>query len=211
MGASPSRVWAGRAWDLREGAGGSTTSQLRFPKHFQSCCTMQTPLFRGCGKRNHRPSAGEISPWNRGEGIQAPGIQPPMVASLPRSWQCPGPQELCRAQFPPCLAGGSGPTQWPPQPCPCRKVMFLGWGRQGTAEGLCVWGPGPCCPGGPSEGRISVFSQLQTALPFPSLAQLRREHQVQRQGHGPPAFPTRLTPAGQGWSGRKASLSWRES
>lgn len=89
--------------------------------------------------------------------------------------------------------------------------MFPGWGRQGTAEGLCVWGPGPCCPGGPSEGRISVFSQLRTALPFPSLAQLLRQHQVQEQGHRQTAFPTGLTPAGQGQRGRKASLSQWES
>lgn len=86
-----------------------------------------------------------------------------------------------------------------------------GLGQAGHSRGSLRLGAGAVLPRRTSEGRISVFSQLQTALPFPSLAQLRREHQVQRQGHRPPAFPTRLTPAGQGWSGRKASLSWWES
>lgn len=68
---------------------------------------------------------------------------------------------------------------------------------------LCAQEPGLCCPGGSSESRMSVFSQLRTALPFPSLAQLCREHQVQQQGHRPTAFPMRLTPAGWGWRGGK--------
>lgn len=81
---------------------------------------------------------------------------------------------------------GVGTLSVPPQRCP---------------QGVCAWGLGPCCPGGHSaQSRIRV---IFSALPFPSLAKLRREHQVQQQGHRATAFPTPLTPAGQGWRGRK--------
>lgn len=93
--------------------------------------------------------------------------------------------QSCAGHEFPSLVRGLGPSQRPPQPCP--HVL-----RPGV---------GAVCPGGPSASRISV---IFSALPFPSLARLRREHQVQQQGHHhPTAFPTGLTPAGQGWRARK--------
>lgn len=81
-GPSPSRVWAGRVRDLQEGASGLATSQLCFPKRLQPCCTMQMPLFRGGGRRNHRSPVREISPQSQGEGDKHPAASPPVSAGV---------------------------------------------------------------------------------------------------------------------------------
>lgn len=87
------------------------------------------------------------------------------------------------------------------QPCPALWDGHHG----GTHRVSALWGPEPCCRS-ILKGRISVFAQLRTALPFPSIG----EHQVQQQGHQPAAFPTHLTPSRQEWS-RDSQCSMVES
>lgn len=116
----------------------------------------------------------------------------------PQSQPCPEPQGWTRTRSAatsphPCWEGHRGEAE----------------GKRGTAERLCAQGPGPCCRR-ILGGRISVFAQLRTALPFPPIGELR-EHQVQRQGHQPAAFPTALTRSGQGHGAMMAGLAQWES
>lgn len=64
-----------------------------------------------------------------------------------------------------------------------------------------MWGLGPGCPGGHSaQSRIRV---IFSALPFPSLAKLRREHQVQRQGHQCDSVSDPINPCRAGLEGQE--------
>lgn len=134
-------------------------------------------LHRAGGRRNH--SGGNI-PVELGREM------------CPNPWHpCPDPNQefqICAGHESPAHCRGRDPLSATSALSPC-------------PQGVCAWGLGPCCPGGHSaQSRIRV---IFSALPFPSLAKLRREHQVQQQGHRATAFPTPLTPAGQGWRGRK--------
>lgn len=172
-GPSPSRVGAGRAWDLQEGAGGLAANQLPFPQCFQPRCTTQTPLFRGGGRTNHRPSMGEISPQGQ---RQAPSTQPPVLADV-RGHPCPNPGKAqeprgCTGHKSPVAWGavGLGPTQWPPRPCPCGTATFPG--PSGHGRGSLCWGAGAVLPrrtlGGKDKRIFSAENSPSVSFPCPA-------------------------------------------
>lgn len=204
MGASPSRVWAGRAWDLWEGAGGSATSQLRFPKHFQPCCTMQNPLFRSCGKRNHRPSAGGNIPVESGRGSTSTwhpasyGSIPAPILAMPRT------SGGVQGTIPPLPGRGIGTHSVATPALSLQESDVPGPGQAGHGRGSLRLGAGAVLPRrtlGRQDKRI--FSAANSpSVSFPCPAPLGASGAAARPRAASISYP--LNPCGAG-------VEWQES
>lgn len=135
--------------------------------------------------RGRKKTLGEISPWS----------------------QHPGHPRASHSQN---AKVGQGPAQRPPLPIPTGRATEEKQREKEAQQRVSVLRGQACAARGSSEGRIIVFAQLRTALPFPPIGDLR-EHQVQLQGHQPAALPATLTPSGQGLGTTRAGLAQWES